>query len=105
MNASAAAPRASNTRRLMAGGVAVALGAIVFGLVLAPLLNVFDIAFHAETDLGLADERSIKAVIAVYATLEYVVPLLHTIVLALLVTVLALVVGVALAVIVARTDI
>ena len=94
------APRAAR-----AGGVALVLAAIVGGLVIAPLLNVFDIAFHAESDLGLADDRSIKAVIAVYATLEYVIPLLHTIVLALLVTALALVVGVALAVVVARTDI
>jgi iron(III) transport system permease protein len=105
ISAAAAAPRASITRRAMAGGVAIVLAAIIFVLVIAPLLNVFDIAFHAESDLGLADERSIKAVIAVYATLEYVVPLLHTIVLAVLVTALALVVGVTLAVIVARTDI
>ncbi len=101
----AGAPRASNLRRAAAGTLALVLAAIVFFLVVAPILNVFNISFLAENDLGLSDERSAKAVVAVYATLEYVIPLLDTIVMALLVTAFALVVGVGLAVIIARTDI
>ena len=105
LNESAAAPRASISRRIAIGAVAIVLSVIVFFLVIAPILNVFNISFLAESDLGLSDERSSRAVVAVYATLEYFIPLLHTIVLALLVTALALIVGVGLAVVVARTDI
>lgn len=85
--------------------VVLGLAAIVAMLVIAPLLNVFHIAFHQETDLGISDVRSTVAMVDVYTTREYLEPLLHTLILALLVTGLSLVVGVGMAVIVARTDI
>jgi iron(III) transport system permease protein len=91
--------------RVLSAGLVLVLGAIVAMLVIAPLLNVFNIAFHQETDLGISELLSIAPMADVYTTAEYLQPLLDTLILALLVTTLSLVVGVGMAVIVARTDI
>ncbi|MBS7701545.1 MULTISPECIES: iron ABC transporter permease [unclassified Chelatococcus] len=83
----------------------LALGLILFGVVVVPLLLVLNSAFYSETDLGLSTERSFQAVINVYATREYLTYLANALLLASAVTVAATVVGVTIAILVARTDI
>ena len=75
-------------KRAMLAAVALGLAAIVALLVIGPLLNVFNIAFHEETDLGISEIRSAAAMVDVYSTREYLQPLLDTLILALLVTAL-----------------
>ena len=105
MHVTAARPPAGWVKRATLAAVALGLAAIVALLVIGPLLNVFNIAFHEETDLGISEIRSAAAMVDVYSTREYLQPLLDTLILALLVTALSLVAGVGMAVIVARTDI
>ncbi len=73
-------------------------------IVLVPLLYTVDAAFYAETRTGLSTTRSLKAVLAVYTSAEYLSLLFNAVVLALLVTAISLVVGVAMALLVGRTD-
>lgn len=80
------------------------LAVAVVVVVLVPLVVTVDAAFYAETRTGLSDTRSLKAVLAVYGSWEYLSLLVNAIVLAVLVTALSLVVGVAMALLIGRTD-
>lgn len=80
------------------------LTAIVLALAVIPLAYVFDAQFYKETRVGLSDERSLDAVKAVYASAQYLGYLANALILAALVTALSLVIGVVLALLVARTD-
>jgi iron(III) transport system permease protein len=81
------------------------LGFIVFVIAIVPLLYTIDSAFYAETSYGLSTERSMAAVIEVYTSSRYLGFLMQALILAGLVTTLALAFGVAMAFIIARTDI
>lgn len=80
------------------------LTAVVLALAVIPLVYVFDAQFYKETRVGLSEERSLDAVKAVYASAQYLGYLANALILAALVTALSLVVGVVLALLVARTD-
>lgn len=80
------------------------LAVVVAVVVLVPLAYTIDAAFYAETRTGLSTQRSLKAVLAVYGSWEYLSVLANAVVLALLVTAISLVVGVAMALLVGRTD-
>lgn len=84
--------------------MALFLTAVVLALAVIPLVYVFDAQFYKETRVGLSEERSLDAVKAVYASAEYLGYLANALILAALVTALSLVVGVVLALLVARTD-
>jgi iron(III) transport system permease protein len=81
------------------------LAAVVGTIVLVPLIYTVNAAFYAETRTGLSNVRSLDAVLAVYTTWEYLSVLGNAVVLALVVTALSLVVGVAMALLIGRTDI
>ena len=81
------------------------LSAVVVGVAIVPLLKVFDAALFRETRIGLADVRSLAAVLDVYTSSEYLGYLASTLILAAIVTVLAVILGVAMALLVARADI
>ena len=81
------------------------LAAIVIAVAIVPLVYTVDAAFYRETRLGLSSERSLAAFLTVYTTAEYLGYLANAVILATLVTALSLVVGVAMALLVARTDI
>lgn len=84
--------------------MALFLTAVVLALAVIPLVYVFDAQFYKETRVGLSEERSLDAVKAVYASAQYLGYLANALILAALVTALSLVVGVILALLVARTD-
>ena len=84
--------------------MALFLTAVVLALAVIPLVYVFDAQFYKETRVGLSEERSLDAVKAVYASAEYLGYLANALILAALVTALSLLVGVVLALLVARTD-
>ena len=84
--------------------MALFLTAVVLALAVIPLVYVFDAQFYKETRVGLSEERSLDAVKAVYASAQYLGYLANALILAALVTALSLVVGVVLALLVARTD-
>ncbi len=81
------------------------LAVAIILLVVAPLAHVFDIATREENNMGVSEVRSLTALIDVYTSAEYLEPLAHTFVLAVVVTALSLLAGVGMAVIVARTNI
>lgn len=81
------------------------LAAAVVAIAVVPLAYVVDSAFYRETDVGLAGERSLAAIAGVYASAEYLGFLLNALAIATLVTIVSLAVGVAMALLVARTDI
>jgi iron(III) transport system permease protein len=81
------------------------LAVVVFWIAILPLIYTVDAAFYRETRVGLAPDRSLTAVLNVYATTEYWGYLASALVLAAIVTALSLVVGVVMALLVARTDI
>ena len=84
--------------------MALFLTAVVLALAVIPLVYVFDAQFYKETRVGLSEERSLDAVKAVYASAQYLGYLANALILAALVTALSLLVGVVLALLVARTD-
>lgn len=105
------APSAASAsfRRLFSGWggeriVWLVLAIAVFVIAIVPLLYTIDAAFYRETRTGLAPDRSVTAVIAVYFGAEYLGYLASAMVLASLVTLASLVVGVAMALLMARTD-
>lgn len=81
-----------------------ALAAVVLGVVVVPLVYTIDAAFHAETPVGLSTTRSLAAVVEVYTSGEYLGHLVNALVLAGLVTAVSLTVGVAMALLIGRTD-
>lgn len=83
----------------------ILMALVVCGIVILPLLYVFDASLHRETDLGLSELRSLEAVYDVYLTWDYLLPLFNALALALVVTVISLSVGVIMAFLVVRTDI
>lgn len=92
-------PRVTTTGVLW---VVLALAVIVIAIV--PLLYTVDAAFYRETRTGLSDQRSLDAVINVFASAEYLGFLWNAMALATVVTLLSVLVGVALALVLARTD-
>ena len=83
----------------------VLMAAVVAFIGVAPLLFVLDAAFYRETRVGLAADRSLRAVIDVFAGADYIGYLGSALLLAGIVTVLSLLVGVALALVLGRTDV
>jgi iron(III) transport system permease protein len=82
----------------------LAIALFVFAVAIVPLLHTIDSAFYKETPFGLDEVRSLEAVLNVYASSRYLRMLGSALLLAALVTVLALVAGVLMAFLVARTD-
>lgn len=81
------------------------LAVVVFVVAIVPLIYTVDASFYAETRFGLSNKRSIEAVLNVYTGLNYLSYLMNALLLAAIVTVLSMVAGVAMAVLIARTDI
>ena len=80
----------------------LAIGVILVAIV--PLIYTVDAAFYSEIRTGLAPDRSLQAVINVYFGAEYLGYLASALLLAAIVTAGSLVVGVAMALLMARTD-
>lgn len=80
----------------------LAIAVIVIAIV--PLVYTVDAAFYRETRTGLASDRSLKAVLEVYFSAEYLGYLASAMLLATLVTLWSLAVGVAMALLMARTN-
>ena len=80
----------------------LAIGVILLAIV--PLVYTIDAAFYREIRTGLAPDRSLTAVIDVYFGAEYLGYLASALLLATIVTAASLVVGVAMALLMARTD-
>lgn len=80
----------------------LAAGVILVAIV--PLIYTIDAAFYRETRTGLSSERSLTAVMNVYFGAEYLGYLASALLLAAIVTLASLVVGVAMALLMARTD-
>ena len=80
------------------------VAAMVLILAVLPLAVSLDSAFRAETRFGLADRHSLDAIIDVFTGAEYLDALWQTILISTAVTVLCVAAGVAIAVLVARTD-
>lgn len=102
------APSASLQRVLWRWGgervVWLLLAIAVFVIAIVPLIYTIDAAFYKETRTGLSTQRSIDAVLNVYFSAEYLGFLGSALLLAALVTAWSLVVGVAMALLMARTD-
>lgn len=81
------------------------LTALVVAIAIVPLLYTINAAFYAQTPTGLSTERSVDAIVAVYATSQYLGYLGNALVLAISVTLVSMVAGVTMAVLIARTDI
>lgn len=82
----------------------IVLMIVVLAVSIAPLVFAMDAAFYEETKVGLSDRRSLDAVLHVYLSREYLGYLLNALVLSVVVTGFSLVVGVFMALLVARTD-
>lgn len=80
------------------------LAIAVFLIAIIPLIYTIDAAFYRETRTGLSSERSLDAFLNVYFSAEYLGFLGSALLLASLVTAWSLVVGVAMALLMARTD-
>ena len=91
-------------RVTVAGVLWVVLALAVIVIAIVPLLYTVDAAFYRESRTGLSDQRSLDAVINVFATAEYLGFLWNAMALATVVTLLSVLVGVALALVLARTD-
>lgn len=106
-----AADIAPRTRRKPRFGISTfgiiwtCLAALMFVVVLLPLIYTVDIAFYEETMTGLSSNRSLQAFIDVYTTPEYLILLFNAVILAIGVTALSMFFGVTLALLVARSDI
>ena len=82
----------------------LAVALVVLLVVVWPLVISFDAAFRGETRFGLGDRHSLVAFLDVYSNPDYLDALWQTVLMSALVTVLSVVAGVAVAVLVARTD-
>jgi iron(III) transport system permease protein len=80
------------------------LAIAVILIAIVPLIYTIDASFYRETRTGLAPDRSLKAVTDVYFGAEYLGYLASALLLATIVTAASLVVGVAMALLMARTD-
>lgn len=80
------------------------MAAAVAFVALVPLGFVIDAQFYRETRVGLSTQRSLAAFLDVFAGAEYYGSLLSALALAAVVTLFSLVVGVALALLIGRTD-
>ncbi len=80
------------------------LAIAVFVVAIVPLIYTIDAAFYRETRTGLASDRSLTAFLNVYFSAEYLGYLASAVFLATLVTFWSLIVGVAMALLMARTD-
>jgi iron(III) transport system permease protein len=81
----------------------IAMAVAVAGLILLPLALVIDVALHRETRFGLGADYSWAAFVDVYSSAEYLVSLLQALILAGFVAAAALIVGVGISVLMART--
>ena len=100
-----AAPRRRPVWRLGTEGLVwLALSIAIVGVAIVPLVYTIDAAFYRETRTGLAADRSLAAVLDVYFGAEYLGYLASALLLSTIVTVLSLIVGVAMALLMARTD-
>src|SRR5918993_5143135 len=80
------------------------LAITVFVVAIVPLIYTIDAAFYRETRTGLSSERSLYAFLNVYFSAEYLGYLASAVLLATLVTFWSLIVGVTMALLMARTD-
>ncbi|MEP7205650.1 MAG: iron ABC transporter permease [Casimicrobiaceae bacterium] len=80
------------------------LGIAVFAVAILPLVYTIDASFYRETRTGLSTERSLRAVLDVYATAAYLGYLADALILATVVTLSSLLVGMTMALLMARTD-
>ena len=87
-----------------AGLLWLALAVVVIAIAIAPLLYTVNAAFYREIRTGLSDERSLVAIINVFASAEYLGFLWNALFLATVVTIASVSVGVALALVLGRTD-
>src|SRR5262249_47278173 len=105
----AAQPGGSRIRRTLAIWTGervlwLILACAVIAIAIVPLVYVFDMATYRETRIGLADARDLAALLDVYTSREYLGYLSSTLILAAIVTALSIVLGVSMALIIARTD-
>jgi iron(III) transport system permease protein len=89
---------------LQARAVWLVVALAVLALAVLPLVVSLDSAFHEETRFGLSPSYSLGPFLDVYTSANYWGPLGETILLSANVTVLSVIVGVAIAVLIARTD-
>jgi iron(III) transport system permease protein len=100
----------AKTRSIAGGGrlgrwsLWLVLTVAVVAMAMVPLVYVVNAAFYQETRFGLSSVRSLAAVFDVFATTSYLGYLGNALLLAALVTALSLIAGVAMAVLVGRTD-
>lgn len=80
------------------------MGLVVAIIALVPILFAVDSAFRVQTAAGLGDEYTLSNIERVFLSAEYMRPLLRAVTLALVVTILSMIVGVATAFLVTRTD-
>ena len=98
-------PAARVKFRFSASGLLwLALAVVVIAIAIAPLLYTVNAAFYREIRTGLSDERSLVAIINVFASAEYLGFLWNALFLATVVTIASVSVGVALALVLGRTD-
>lgn len=83
----------------------IVLLVLVFAIASMPLLYVIRAAFMSETRVGLGNTFDLTALLNVYLTGEYLYPLFNAVYLSVFVTIASLIIGVAMAVIIGRTDI
>jgi iron(III) transport system permease protein len=81
------------------------LAVFVIVITILPLAYTIDTAFYQETPFGLSPRRSMAAIINVYTSPRYLGYLANALMLASVVTTLALSVGIVMAFLVARTDV
>jgi len=80
----------------------MAVAVIVIAII--PLLYTVNAAFYREIRTGLSDQRSLVAVIDVFTSAEYLTLLWEAVLLATIVTIISVVLGVAMALALGRTD-
>ncbi|MGN6768149.1 MAG: ABC transporter permease, partial [Rhizobiaceae bacterium] len=80
------------------------LAVAVFVIAIVPLLYTVNAALYGETRTGLSNVRDLTAILDVYTGTEYLGYLANALILAVVVTVLSLAAGVAMAVLMARAD-
>jgi iron(III) transport system permease protein len=78
---------------------------VVLVVAILPLLTAFSAGFYTETRVGLSGTLSLKAIRDVYLEADYYLYLLTALLIAALVTLISTLIGLAMAVLIARTDV
>lgn len=99
------ATRSKARRRRPPSTLSVVTLIVLVGLVLAPVATVFYGAFRSDAPGLPADHFSVRAILEVYASPVYVVPLIGTLVMAVVTSAASVALGTAFAWIIARTDV